>query len=227
MAKAPTANTAPRKPAARKVAAPVVENVAPPADETIAPAPVATQPASPEPAPTETATTPQPTGTPSKAPADRFAQLFKETSMSTFPAFDFAAPFQTAFSDLQEKAKAAFEKGTSSFGEYNDFAKANVEAFVESGKILASGLQELTTALVSDSRAGFETLTAEVKELAAAKSPTDFLKLQNDLAKKHFDEAVASASKTSEALMKLANEAAQPISSRVSVAVEKVKSVAK
>ncbi len=222
MAKAPTANTAPRKPAARKVAAPVVENVAPPADETIAPAPVAIQPA-----PTETATTPQPTGTPSKAPADRFAQLFKETSMSTFPAFDFAAPFQTAFSDLQEKAKAAFEKGTSSFGEYNDFAKANVEAFVESGKILASGLQELTTALVSDSRAGFETLTAEVKELAAAKSPTDFLKLQNDLAKKHFDEAVASASKTSEALMKLANEAAQPISSRVSVAVEKVKSVAK
>ena len=82
MAKAPTANTAPRKPAARKVAAPVVENVAPPADETIAPAPVATQPASPEPAPTETATTPQPTGTPSKAPADRFAQLFKETSLS-------------------------------------------------------------------------------------------------------------------------------------------------
>ena len=32
--------------------------------------------------------------------------------MSTFPAFDFAAPFQTAFSDLQAKAKVAFEKGT-------------------------------------------------------------------------------------------------------------------
>lgn len=203
MAKAPTAKTT-RKPAT-KVAAPDVASA--PQAETVAPVS------------TETTTKPA-------APADWFASLFKETTMSTFPAFDFAAPFQTAFTDLQEKAKAAFEKGSSSFGDYNDFAKANVEAFVESGKILASGLQELTTALVSDSRAGFETLTAEVKELAAAKSPTDFLKLQNDLAKKHFDEAVSSASKASEALMKLANEAAQPISNRVSIAVEKAKSAA-
>ena len=203
MAKAPTAKTT-RKPAT-KVAATDVASA--PQAETVAPVSA------------ETTTKPA-------APADWFASLFKETTMSTFPAFDFAAPFQTAFTDLQEKAKAAFEKGSSSFGDYNDFAKANVEAFVESGKILASGLQELTTALVSDSRAGFETLTAEVKELAAAKSPTDFLKLQNDLAKKHFDEAVSSASKASEALMKLANEAAQPISNRVSIAVEKAKSAA-
>lgn len=146
--------------------------------------------------------------------------------MSSLPTFDFTAPFQTAFADLQEKTKAAFEKSTSAFGDYNDFAKGNVEAFVEAGKILASGLQALTTTLVSDGRAGFETLTAEVKELATAKSPTDFLKLQNDLVKKHFDEAVSTASKHSEALVKLANEAAQPISSRVSLAVEKVKSAA-
>ena len=112
------------------------------------------------------------------------------------------------------------------FGDYNDFAKGNLEAFVEAGKILASGLQELTTALVSDSRAGFESLGAEVKELATAQSPTDFLKIQSELVKKHFDEAVSTASKHSEALVKLANEAAQPISTRVSLAVEKVKNAA-
>lgn len=146
--------------------------------------------------------------------------------MSSLPTFDFTGPFQTAFADLQEKTKAAFEKSTSVFGDYNEFAKGNVEAFVEAGKILASGLQDLTSTLVADSRTGFETLTAEVKELASAKSPTDFLKLQNDLVKKHFDEAVATASKHSEALVKLANDAAQPISTRVSLAVEKVKSAA-
>lgn len=146
--------------------------------------------------------------------------------MTTFPTFDFTAPFQTAFADLQEKTKAAYEKGTSAYGDYNDFAKGNVEAMVEAGKILASGLQELTTSLVAESRTNFEALTTEVKELAAAKSPTDFLKLQNDLVKKHFDEAVAYGSKHSETLMKLATEAVQPISGRVTLAVEKVKTVA-
>jgi phasin family protein len=152
--------------------------------------------------------------------------LPKEPAMSNFPAFDFAAPFQTAFADMQEKTKAAFEKSSGMFGDYTEFAKGNVEAMVEAGKILAAGLQDMTTAMVADSRATFESLTAEAKELAAAKSPTDFLKLQNDLAKKHFDEVVASTSKGSEALMKLASEAAQPISSRVSLAVEKVKTAA-
>lgn len=146
--------------------------------------------------------------------------------MTTIPTFDFAAPFQTAFADLQEKTKAAYEKGTSVYGDYNDFAKGNIEAMVEAGKILASGLQELTTSLVAESRTNFEALTTEVKELAAAKSPTDFLKLQNDLVKKHFDEAVAYGSKHSETLMKLATEAVQPISGRVTLAVEKVKTVA-
>jgi len=171
------------------------------------------------------AATPSPTETAAQPP--RWPTLFaKEFAMSTFPSFDFAAPFQTAFSDFQEKAKTAYEKGNSVFGDYSEFAKGNVEAFVESSKILAAGLQELTSAYVSEGRTGFETLTAEVKELAAAKSPTDFLKLQNDLAKKHFDEAVAAASKHSEALIKLANEAVQPISTRVSLAVEKVKAAA-
>ncbi|HWU02112.1 MAG TPA: phasin family protein, partial [Novosphingobium sp.] len=61
---------------------------------------------------------------------------------------------------------------------------------------------------------------------AAAKSPSDFFKLHNDLMKKHFDQAVAFSSKQSEAFLKLASEAAAPISNRVSIAVEKVKSVA-
>lgn len=188
------------------------------------PAPIQTAPISaPVDAPIDTV---PPASDSPALPSPRSPLFFPETPMSSLPTFDFTAPFQTAFADLQEKTKAAFEKSTSAFGDYNDFAKGNVEAFVEAGKILASGLQALTTTLVSDGRAGFETLTAEVKELATAKSPTDFLKLQNDLVKKHFDEAVSTASKHSEALVKLANEAAQPISSRVSLAVEKVKSAA-
>ena len=87
--------------------------------------------------------TPAAPAAPSKPTKTRNWMTFassEESTMTTFPTFDFTAPFQTAFADLQEKTKAAYEKGTSAYGDYNDFAKGNVEAMVEAGKILASGL---------------------------------------------------------------------------------------
>lgn len=141
----------------------------------------------------------------------------------TTPSFDFAAAFKTAFSDAQEKAKEAYDKSTVAMGDANDFAKGNVEALVESTKILASGLQELTTELVAESREAFENLTAEVKTIAAVKSPADFFKLQSELMRKQMDVLMANGTKHSEAFLKLASDAAAPLSSRVSLAVEKVK----
>ena len=134
--------------------------------------------------------------------------------------------FQTAFSDIQTKAKAAIEKSTAAFGDYNAIAKGNVEALVEAGKILTAGLQELGTGAVAESRTAFETLTTEVKELASTKSPTEFLRLQSELAKKHIDHAVAVASKQSEAVLKLSSDVAAPVSNRVAVTVSKLQKVA-
>ncbi len=144
----------------------------------------------------------------------------------TTPTFDFAAAFKTAFSDAQEKAKEAYEKSTVALGDANEFAKGNVEAMVESTKILASGLQELTTELVAESREAFESLTAEVKTIAAVKSPADFFKLQSEMMRKQMDALMANGTKHSEAFLKLASDAAAPLSSRVSLAVEKVKTAA-
>ena len=56
---------------------------------------------------------------------------------------EFTEKMQTAFKDASEKAKAALEKSQASFGELGEFAKGNVEALVESTKILSTGLQEL------------------------------------------------------------------------------------
>lgn len=153
------------------------------------------------------------------------SQLKEKLMAKTIPT-DFTATFQTAFSDIQEKAKTAYAKSTEALGEANDFAKGNVEAIVESGKILASGLQELGTAAVAETRSTFEAITADVKELAAVKSPTEFFQLQSSLLRKNFDSAVAAASKNTEAMIKLANEAISPISTRISIAVEKVSKAA-
>lgn len=173
----------------------------------------------------KTSPKPIPTPAPTAARVKPALSKPKDKTMAKTP-IDFTDAFKTAFADLQDKAKAAYEKSTATFGEANEFAKGNVEALVESGKILASGLQELGTSVATESRTALETLTAEAKELAAVKSPTEFFQLQSSLLRKHFDAMVAQTSKNTEAVMKLANEAFTPLSTRVTLAVEKVSKAA-
>lgn len=157
------------------------------------------------------------------APLSAFAKL-KETAMTK--TTDFTSTFQSAIAEAQDKAKAAFDKSTAAFGDYNEFTKGNAEALVEAGKILATGLKGMGEALLADSKGAYETLVADVKSLTAVKSPADFYKLQGELMKKHFDQAVAYGSKQSEAVLKLATDAVTPVSNRVSVAIEKFKAAA-
>lgn len=134
--------------------------------------------------------------------------------------------FGTAFGEAQTKAKEAFEKSSAMFGDYAAFAKGNVEAVVESGKILAEGLQDMGTNLVAEGRSAFEIVSSDIKEMAAAKSPTDLIQLQSEMFRKSFDSAVAYGSKNTEAMLKIASDAFAPLSSRVTLAVEKVRSAA-
>jgi phasin family protein len=201
----------------RKAKSPVVKAEAAPA-EIEQTAPVIAAPAPPAELPAELAAElPDPQPAPATPPITP-----KEPIMTTIPSFDLSV-FQTAFADLQEKAKASYEKSTAAFGDYSSFAKGNAEAVVEAGKIFAAGLQELSNSFVTESRTAFESLTTEVKELAAAKTPTDFFKLQSELARKHFDQAVATGSKSTEAVLKLATEAVAPLTERVTAAVDKLK----
>jgi phasin family protein len=149
----------------------------------------------------------------------------KEIKMATSTT-EITDKFQTAMKDASEKAKTAFEKSQAAFGDMGEFTKGNVEAMVASAKILASGIQEMSKGLVEESKSAFETITAEAKDIAASKSPSELFEKQTALLRKHFDAAVAAGSKNSEAMLKLANEAFQPISTRVSLAVEKVKKAA-
>jgi phasin family protein len=80
--------------------------------------------------------------------------------------------------------------------------------------------------LVAESRTAFESMTGDIKELAAAKSPTDFIKLQSDLVRKNFDTAVSYSTKSSETFLKLMSDSFAPLSGRVSLAVEKARQVA-
>jgi phasin family protein len=172
-----------------------------------------------------------------KAPAKRAAKatpttsklmeaIVAQTKKTQNVAEDFTARVKDAMSEAQDRAKAAFEKSQEVFGDYNEFAKGNFEALVESTKILAAGVQDLGKDYVANGKTVLETVTADVKELASVKSPTDFFKLQGEILRRNFDAAVAAGSKTSEKVVKVANEAFAPIQDRVSLAIEKVKQAA-
>ncbi|MDG2534578.1 phasin family protein [Sphingomonas sp. HITSZ_GF] len=239
------------KPAARakaapKVAAPKAEKPAPvkkaaaPIAKAIAPAPVIAEPVPVlEAAPQEVTETVE-------AVAEPIKEAAAETAIAVVEAVEEIAakpevkgswkmenPFETAtgkaqalFAEWNDRTKTAVEKSTKLVEEANDFAKGNVEALVESGRIAAKGIEGLGQDAAEYSRKSFETATAALKSLSSVKSPTEFFKLQSDYFRGAFDSYVAEASKNTEALIKLASDAAQPLSNRVAVAAEKVKTAA-
>ena len=170
---------------------------------------------------------------PAKATAKRAAptRKSKETTMAKTTkkqdtksmTQDMTSTFQSAMADMTERTKAMYEKGNSFFADAGGYTKGNMEAAVEASKIFATGMQDLGREVVSESREDFEQFTADVKEMAAVKSPTDFFQLQSAMMRRYFDKAVATGAKNTEAMIKLTNEAAQPIQNRVSIAVDKVR----
>jgi hypothetical protein len=166
---------------------------------------------------------------PASAPAlvSPTVKELKEKIMATAKTTtDFSKPISEAFGEFQTRAKAAYEKGTEAVTEATEFAKGNVEAFVESGKILAGGAQDLGKTYVEEAKSAYETLTGDLKEMASVKSPTELFQLQGKIMRRNFDAFVANGSKNTDAVLKLASEAFAPITGRVNVAAEKLGKVA-
>jgi phasin family protein len=160
-------------------------------------------------------------------------QIERNTSM----AYDFtkmfagielpgADNFQTLVTEANERGQEMVKKSQKAAEELAELAKANVEALTEAGRIAASGAKTLGQDLLASGRDSFEQASASVKTLADAKSPTEFVQLQAELARTSFDRMVAEGSKFAEAMVKLAGEAVQPISNRASINAERMSEIA-
>ncbi|HEV7232985.1 MAG TPA: phasin family protein [Sphingorhabdus sp.] len=130
------------------------------------------------------------------------------------------------FADVREKATEAAEKGKKFAADAVEFNKANIEAMIEAGKIAAKGAQDMGKTNMDYAKKNFEEAQVAVKEMTAVKSPTDFVKLQGEWARKGFDTMVAQGSKNTEAMVKLMSDVFQPISNRVAVATDYFKKAA-
>lgn len=134
--------------------------------------------------------------------------------------------FQTVIGDVNAQAKTAIERNTKLAEELTELAQGNVEAIVASGRVAAKGAETIGQDLAEYGRKSFEDASNALKSFAEVKSPTDFFRLQADFVRNQFDAAVAESSKLSEQVIKLAGDAAQPLTSRYSVAAERVKAAA-
>jgi hypothetical protein len=141
-------------------------------------------------------------------------------------AEDAKVKMETVYADLNEKAKVGVEKSTKAIEEFSDIAKGNVEALVESGKIAAKGMETLGQEAVDYGRKSLEKATASMKSFSTIKTPTEFFQLQSQLFSSSFDEFTKEAAKSSEAMMKLVGDVASPLTARVTVVTDKVKSLA-
>jgi phasin family protein len=152
--------------------------------------------------------------------------IVKMTEETKATAETVTAKAKDFFADMQVKATEAAEKGKKLAADATEFSKANAEAVIEAAKIAAKGAQEMGQTNLEYAKKNFGEMQVAVKEITAVKSPTDFVKLQGEFARKGFDTAVAQTSKNTEAMVKLMSDMFQPISNRFAVATELFKKAA-
>ena len=124
-----------------------------------------------------------------------------------FGAFPGANAFEKLFAEASERGEQAVKRSRKAAEERAEIYRGNIDAFVEAGKIAATGAQSIGQNVV-------------------AKSPTELLQLQSDFARSAFDRFVEDSSALTESVVKLAGEAIQPISNRASANVEKLNEIA-
>jgi phasin family protein len=206
-AEAPAKAAAKSAPAARKARKPRAAKAAPAAKARRAKAQAKAKPARAAKAATRTTTRIQNEGTRTmKNEANKIADRF-----------------QTVFGEVNERAQGAIERNTRFAEELTELGRGNVEAIVASTKIAARGLETVGQEVAEFGRRSFEDASAALKGLVEVKSPTDFFRLQTEFARGQFDSLVSETSKLSETMIKLAGDVAEPITSRYSVAAERVK----
>lgn len=154
------------------------------------------------------AANPQPKGT--QTMTDQFKQFFDVKSYDQF--------FGTAKAQV-EKASAQTMKAYEDAAKFN---KENLDAYVAASTVYAKGVESVAKTWAAFAQETFEASANVAKAVLGAKTLKEAVEIQADFAKTTFDKFVAEGTKASEASIKVANEALEPINARVNVAVEKL-----
>jgi phasin family protein len=143
-----------------------------------------------------------------------------------FTALPGASAFESFFNEAASRGEEAVKRSRKAAEELADMYRGNVDAFVEAGRIAATGAQSIGQDIAAKSRETIEQSANSVRAFAEAKSPTELLQLHGEFARTAFDRFVEDSSALTESFVKLAGEAFQPISNRASANVERLNEIA-
>jgi phasin family protein len=145
-----------------------------------------------------------------------------------FDANQAFAPFQNMFAgangrgqEIAGRGQELAQRSQKVAEELATLTRSNVEAVVEASRVAAQGARSIGQEMISTGRDRVEQAADAVRTLAEAKSPTEYMQLQGDIARSSFDRMVAESSRLAETMVKLAGEAFQPLSNRATANAER------
>jgi phasin family protein len=131
-----------------------------------------------------------------------------------------AAVASAGFEKAQVQMKEGVQRAMKTAEQVAHFSQGNVEAFVKSSQILATGWQDLSKLMAANAKATMDETMSTFKALTTVKSLKEAFDLQSSFARTSMEKAMSESGKITEHSLKLAEQAIAPITARVNAAVE-------
>ena len=130
---------------------------------------------------------------------------------------------ETFTAEAKRSMEENVERMSKGFEDVTQFGQENVEALVASGKVVAKAAEEINAEVMAYSKKAYEDAMAASKEMAQARSVTEFFEKNTAFAKSSFEGWVAQATRVNEMYSQAAKEAFAPINARFTAAAEMVR----
>ena len=130
--------------------------------------------------------------------------------------------YETLVSMGREAIDAASKAGSEVMGleKVADYPKANFEAVVEAGSVFARGIEECNDRVLEMAKSNLEEGVAAQKALFGAKTIQEAVEIQSGFMRKAAERAMSEGAAISGMWMKVASDAAAPLTARVNKTVE-------
>ena len=132
--------------------------------------------------------------------------------------------FREYASQASTTMKDNMEKMSRSMADMSEFGKDNVEAVVESASTFAKGVEGIATEQANYAKSSMEKSVEQMKAVASARTPQDFMEAQTDYMRTAFEANISQMNKLSDMWIATAKDCAEPLNRRYSAMVEKVQS---
>jgi phasin family protein len=131
-----------------------------------------------------------------------------------------AATATAGLEQAQAQLKQGYDRAVKTAEQFAQFHQGNVEALVKASQIWATGLQDISKHVATNAQTAIEEGVTTFRALTSVKSMKEAFELQSSYAKSSLEKVLAESGKLTETSLKLAEQAAAPLTARVNAAVE-------